>query len=92
MNFLLPRTLTAIALALAGPLAARLAAEPVVRWVPATGDAAFRLVTKSPFGAGRRLLVMGAATPAGFARLARFAVHNADHWAPESNRDDLVMK
>jgi predicted esterase len=53
---------------------------------PAAGDAAFRLVTKS---AGRRLLVFGATTPAGFAKLKRFAVHNADHWAPESNRDRL---
>ena len=57
----------------------------------AAGDAAFRLVTKSPFGKDRRMLVMGAATPAGFAKLRRFAVHNGDHWAPESNRDDIAV-
>jgi hypothetical protein len=34
---------------------------------------------------------MGAATPAGFAKLRRFAFHNGDHWAPESNRDDVAI-
>ncbi len=60
---------------------------------PVVGDAAFRLVIvkKSPFAKDRRVLVLGAATPAGFARLRRFAVHNADHWAPESNRDDVAV-
>jgi hypothetical protein len=33
--------------------------------------------------------MFGAATPAGLAKLGRFAVHNADHWAPESNRPSL---
>ncbi|HEX4403294.1 MAG TPA: prolyl oligopeptidase family serine peptidase [Polyangia bacterium] len=58
---------------------------------PVAGDAAFRLVTKSPFAKDHRMLVLGAATPAGFARLRRFAVHNTDHWAPESNRDDVAV-
>ncbi|HSZ80692.1 MAG TPA: prolyl oligopeptidase family serine peptidase [Polyangia bacterium] len=58
---------------------------------PVAGDAAFRLVTKSPFAKDHRVLVLGAATPAGFARLRRFAAHNADHWAPESNRDDVAV-
>ena len=57
----------------------------------ASGDAAFRLVTKSPFAPDRHILVMGAATPAGFGRLRRFAVHNQDHWAPESNLDDVAI-
>jgi hypothetical protein len=58
---------------------------------PVAGDAAFRLVTRSPFAKDHRMLVLGAATPAGFARLRRFAAHNADHWAPESNRDDVAV-
>jgi hypothetical protein len=58
---------------------------------PVNGDAAFRLVTKSPFAKDHHLLVLGAATPTGFARLRRFAVHNADHWAPESNLDDVAV-
>lgn len=53
------------------------------------GDAAFRKMTESPFGPDHHRLVFGAATPAGFAKLRRFAAHNADHWAPESNRDWL---
>ncbi len=55
------------------------------------GDAAFRLVARSPFAKDRRILVFGAATPAGFGRLRRFAVHNGAHWAPESNRDDVAI-
>jgi len=34
---------------------------------------------------------MGASTPAGFARLRRFAFHNQEHWAPESNLDDVAV-
>jgi predicted esterase len=65
------------------------ALAPAARTV--TGDAAFRLVAPSPFGKDHSVLVMGAATPAGLARLRRFAVPNGDHWAPESNRDDVAI-
>jgi poly(3-hydroxybutyrate) depolymerase len=58
---------------------------------PVAGDAAFRLVVPSPFAKDHSLLVFGAATPAGFARLRRFAFHNGDHWAPEPNRDDVAV-
>jgi pimeloyl-ACP methyl ester carboxylesterase len=58
---------------------------------PVKGDGAFRLVTTSPFSTDHHALVMGAATPAGFRRLMRFAVKNGDHWAPESNRDDVAI-
>jgi poly(3-hydroxybutyrate) depolymerase len=60
---------------------------PAARTV--TGDSAFRFVAPSLLGKGRE--VMGAATPAGFAKLRRFAFHNGDHWAPESNRDDVAI-
>jgi poly(3-hydroxybutyrate) depolymerase len=53
----------------------------------AAGDGAFRLIAKSPSGKGHSLLVMGATSVAGLDRLRRFAVHNQDHWAPESNLD-----
>jgi dienelactone hydrolase len=65
------------------------ALAPAARTV--SGDAAFRLVARSPFAKDHLILVMGAATPAGFGRLRRFAVHNGDHWAPESNRDDVAI-
>ncbi|HVR01182.1 MAG TPA: prolyl oligopeptidase family serine peptidase [Polyangia bacterium] len=65
------------------------ALAPAARTV--AGAAAFRLVAKSPFARDRHILVMGAATPAGFDRLRRFAVHNQDHWAPESNLDDVAI-
>jgi hypothetical protein len=39
-----------------------------------------------PHAPSRYALVLGALTPAGFARLQRFAHHNRDAWAPESNR------
>jgi poly(3-hydroxybutyrate) depolymerase len=55
------------------------------------GDGAFRLVARGPQGKGRSMLVLGAATPTGFAKLRRFAFHNGDHWAPESNRDDVAI-
>ncbi|HVU52082.1 MAG TPA: prolyl oligopeptidase family serine peptidase, partial [Polyangia bacterium] len=70
-------------------------AAPLNALAPATrtvkGDGAFRLVAPSPTDEGHHVLVMGAATPAGFAKLRRFAVHNGDHWAPESNRDDVAI-
>ena len=65
------------------------ALAPAARTV--AGDAAFRLVTRSPFAKDRDVLVFGATTPAGFARLRRFAVHNGAHWAPESNLDDVAV-
>jgi poly(3-hydroxybutyrate) depolymerase len=55
---------------------------------PALGQPCYRRVAKSPFGRGHTLLVMGASSAAGFQRLRHYAVHNADHWAPESNLDD----
>jgi poly(3-hydroxybutyrate) depolymerase len=58
---------------------------------PAAGDAAFRLVERSPFADDRHVLVLGAATPAGFARLRRFAAHNQDRRAPESNLADVTV-
>jgi poly(3-hydroxybutyrate) depolymerase len=70
-------------------------AAPLNTLAPASrtvaGDAAFRLVAKSPFGKDHHVLVLGATTPAGFAKLRRFAVANADHWAPESNVDDVAI-
>jgi hypothetical protein len=65
------------------------ALSPAARTV--TGDAAFRFVGRSPYAKDRRVLVMGAATAAGFAKLRRFAGPNGDHWAPESNRDDVAV-
>jgi hypothetical protein len=50
------------------------------------GDRAFRAVVPDPHAPSRFALVLGALTPAGFARLQRFAHHNQDAWAPESNR------
>jgi dienelactone hydrolase len=66
------------------------ALAPAVRTT--VGDAAFRAVMKSPFSSEHRVLVMGAISAVGLARLGRFAVSNADHWAPESNRDELVVR
>ena len=65
------------------------ALAPAARTV--TGDAAFRLVSKSTFAKDHDVLVLGAATPAGFAKLRRFAGHNKDHWAPESNLDLVAI-
>ena len=50
------------------------------------GDRAFRAVVADPRAPSRYALVFGALTPRGFARLQRFARHNRDAWAPESNR------
>lgn len=47
MNLLRPRALTVVALALAGAMPARLAAEPAVRWVSEGGDAARQVVEVS---------------------------------------------
>jgi poly(3-hydroxybutyrate) depolymerase len=65
------------------------ALAPAARTV--TGDGAFRLVGRSPYAKDHHVLVMGATTAAGLARLQRFAFHNGDHWAPESNRDDVAI-
>jgi poly(3-hydroxybutyrate) depolymerase len=45
-----------------------------------------RALLENPYRPERSMLSFVADSPAGFERLARFAVHNADHWAPESNR------
>jgi poly(3-hydroxybutyrate) depolymerase len=50
------------------------------------GDRAFRAVVPDPHAPSRYALIFGALTPSGFARLQRFAHHNRDAWAPESNR------
>jgi poly(3-hydroxybutyrate) depolymerase len=65
------------------------ALAPTARTV--TGDEAFRLVTVSPFSDDHRALVMGAVSAAGLERLRRFVFHNQDHWAPESNVDDVAV-
>jgi predicted esterase len=66
----------------------KLAAEVAVP-MPDTrplGDRAFRAVVPDARAPGKFALVLGAATPKGFARLQRFAHKNRDAWAPESNR------
>jgi len=50
------------------------------------GDRAYRALVPDPQAPSRLALVLGALTPRGFARLARFAHPNKDAWAPESNR------
>ena len=63
------------------------ALAPLVAAAPAQlGDRAFRALAPDAAAPSRFVLVFGAATPAGFARLRRFAVPNRDHIAPESNR------
>jgi poly(3-hydroxybutyrate) depolymerase len=54
------------------------------------GDRAFRAQVADARAPSRYALVFGALTPAGFARLQRFARRNGDAWTPESNRS-LVM-
>jgi acetyl esterase/lipase len=51
-----------------------------------------RRIVPSPHRPGRFMLTFEASSPEGFARLARFAAHNADHWAPESNRASIVLE
>jgi len=55
------------------------------------GDRAFRAVAPDPRAPGRPLLVLGALTPAGFVHLRRFAWHNKDVRAPESNLDFVML-
>jgi hypothetical protein len=57
----------------------------------ADADGAYRLLAASPRGPDHRILIFGANTPSGFAKLGRFAVFNRDHWAPESNRALIVV-
>ena len=64
------------------------ALAPAVAAAPAPlGDRAFRAQVADAAAPHKFALVFGAATPAGFARLRRFAVPNGDYIAPESNRD-----
>jgi poly(3-hydroxybutyrate) depolymerase len=56
------------------------------------GDRAFRAQVPDPHAPSRYALVFGAVTPAGFARLQRFARHNRDAWAPESNRSFTLFE
>ena len=56
------------------------------------GDRAARWFAPSPFGHGHQVEVFGAETPAGFAKLDRFAVYNRDHWAPEANRPLIIIE
>jgi len=61
-------------------------APPVAGAPAALGDRAFRAVVPDPHAPSKLALVFGAATPAGLARLRRFAVPNRGHDAPEPNR------
>jgi poly(3-hydroxybutyrate) depolymerase len=63
------------------PLAPAIATAPTP-----LGDRAFRALAPDAASPSKFVVVFGAATPAGFARLRRFAVPNRDHIAPESNR------
>jgi poly(3-hydroxybutyrate) depolymerase len=56
------------------------------------GDEASRKLVPSPHRPGHLMLTFEAATPGGLGKLARFAVYNTDHWAPESNRETIVIK
>jgi poly(3-hydroxybutyrate) depolymerase len=51
-----------------------------------------RRIVPSPHRPGHFMLTFEAASPEGFARLARFAAPNTDHWAPESNRAAIVVE
>ena len=55
------------------------------------GDRAFRAVVPDRRAPSKFALVMGALTPRGFARLQRFARHNRDAPAPESNRPFTML-
>ena len=55
------------------------------------GDRAFRAQVADARAPSRYALVFGALTPRGFARLQRFARHNRDAWAPESNRPFTIF-
>jgi predicted esterase len=55
------------------------------------GDRAYRAVVPDGSAPGRFALLFGALTPAGFGRLQRFAHHNQDDWAPESNRPFILF-
>jgi poly(3-hydroxybutyrate) depolymerase len=65
--------------ALAGEVAVPVQAAPL-------GDRAFRAIVPDAKAPDGFALVFGAVTPRGFARLQRFARHNRDALAPESNR------
>jgi poly(3-hydroxybutyrate) depolymerase len=71
----------------------KLAAEVAVPMPDARplGDRAFRAVVPDARAPGKFALVLGAATPQGFARLQRFARKNRDAWAPESNRQFVIF-
>jgi poly(3-hydroxybutyrate) depolymerase len=55
------------------------------------GDHAFRAQVPDSRAPSRYALIFGALTPRGFARLQRFARHNRDAWAPESNRPFTIF-
>ncbi len=55
------------------------------------GDRAYRAVVPDSRSVGRFALVLGALTPRGFTHLRRFAYHNTDVEAPESNRSFLLL-
>jgi predicted esterase len=77
----------------AAPLNALTAALPIP---PAgdgqpLGDRAFRALAPDAAAPNRQALVFGALTPAGLAKLRRFARPNRDAWAPEPNRGFVLL-
>jgi poly(3-hydroxybutyrate) depolymerase len=78
----------------AAPLNALAAGLPLPAAAPdprALGERAFRAVTADPRTPGRSTLIFGALTPAGLAKLRRFARPNKDASAPEPNRDFVLL-
>jgi poly(3-hydroxybutyrate) depolymerase len=78
----------------AAPLNALAAELPVPELAGARtplGDHAFRAVVADPKSPAGFALVMGALTPKGFDRLKRFARPNRDAWAPEPNRNFVLL-
>jgi poly(3-hydroxybutyrate) depolymerase len=58
------------------------------------GDRAFRAMSEAPRMLGGKFrcsLTLGALTPRGFDRLARFAHYNRDSWGPEANRPFVLL-
>ena len=79
----------------AGPLnalAAALERTPGFPKLPPLQDHAYRALVPDPRAPSGYTLIVGALTPRGFAHLLRFARHNKDAWAPESNRAFTLLQ